>query len=204
MITSVRTATPMNQLSDRDASEISENELLSLELEIGSEGIIILKCSDERQKIKWLACLNTAVFNMDKPLFTKQQGLWNLEKDTQTPKIIGSHSPKKYDKNQNNHTYGDAISEAEKAQQKIQQSQQQYNDKENNNENINNNNNNNNYSIINQKRLSLKEQTNLRKSDVFTQRRHVRLGTSLLVNVKDIFQNKKPGLIESDSLQPGV
>eukprot|EP00484_Ammonia_sp_Unknown_P030898 CAMPEP_0197024446 /NCGR_PEP_ID=MMETSP1384-20130603/4983_1 /TAXON_ID=29189 /ORGANISM="Ammonia sp." /LENGTH=484 /DNA_ID=CAMNT_0042452829 /DNA_START=260 /DNA_END=1714 /DNA_ORIENTATION=- len=58
---------------------VSEDELLRLELEIGDEGVIILKCSDFNQRIKWYECLHTAIFTVKRPLFTKDRDLWRIE-----------------------------------------------------------------------------------------------------------------------------
>lgn len=63
---------------DKMDGNLSEDELLRLELEIGDEGIIILKCHDFNQRIKWYECLHTAIFTVKRPLFTKDKDLWRI------------------------------------------------------------------------------------------------------------------------------
>ena len=63
---------------DKMDGNVSEDELLRLELEIGDEGVIILKCSDFNQRIKWYECLHTAIFTVKRPLFTKDKDLWRI------------------------------------------------------------------------------------------------------------------------------
>ena len=73
MITGLKTC----DIDKMDAS-LSEDELLRLELEIGDEGVIILKCSDFNQRIKWYECLHSAIFTVKRPLFTKDKDLWRI------------------------------------------------------------------------------------------------------------------------------
>ena len=48
MVTALKTC-DVNEMD----GDIAEEELLRLELEVGDEGVIILKCSDFNQRIKW-------------------------------------------------------------------------------------------------------------------------------------------------------
>ncbi len=65
LVASIRTCA-MDKMDDA-----TEEELLTLELQIGKEGCFVLKCSDFNQRIKWLECLHVAVFNVERPLSTK-------------------------------------------------------------------------------------------------------------------------------------
>ena len=67
MITGLKTADIMNKADN----EITEDELLRLELEIGDEGTIVLRCADYNQRIKWFECLHTAIFTVQRPMFAK-------------------------------------------------------------------------------------------------------------------------------------
>jgi len=58
--------------------------LLQLELQIGDEGIILLRCSDYKQRIKWYECLHAAIFNIEKPIFTKLKGIWRIAEEEVT------------------------------------------------------------------------------------------------------------------------
>jgi len=73
MVTALKTC----DVNEMDGN-IAEEELLRLELEIGDEGVIILKCSDFNQRIKWYECLHTAIFTVKRPLFTKDTDLWRI------------------------------------------------------------------------------------------------------------------------------
>eukprot|EP01084_Bolivina_argentea_P274898 468687_1 len=70
MVTGIKTA-------DIDG-QITEDELLRLELEVGDEGIIVLKCSDVNQRIKWYECLHSAIFAVKRPLFVQDKDLWRI------------------------------------------------------------------------------------------------------------------------------
>merc|ERR1712228_515291 len=74
------------------SNKLTENELLRLELEIGDEGIIILKCSDFNQRIKWYECLHSAIFAVQRPLFTKDKDLWRIAE----PKAESKDKTKKF------------------------------------------------------------------------------------------------------------
>ncbi|ETO29996.1 hypothetical protein RFI_07123, partial [Reticulomyxa filosa] len=78
MVTSIETA----DLSDESNLTLSEEELLTLTLHIGEEGVLVLRCSDVNQRLKWFECLHCAVFNVPKPLFPTQQGLWRIAEQT--------------------------------------------------------------------------------------------------------------------------
>merc|ERR1712039_259857 len=75
MITGLKTC---DLSEDAENTKLTEDELLRLELEIGDEGVIILKCSDFNQRIKWYECLHSAIFAVKRPLFTKDKDLWRI------------------------------------------------------------------------------------------------------------------------------
>lgn len=67
MITGLKTG----DIVSKEDYEISEDDLLRLELEIEGEGVIVLKCADFNQRIKWFECLHTAIFTVARPMFAK-------------------------------------------------------------------------------------------------------------------------------------
>merc|ERR1719229_458352 len=76
MITGLKTADL--EAMDENNVTISEEELLRFELQIGDEGVIILKCSDVNQRIKWYECLHSTIFTVQRPLFIKDKDLWRI------------------------------------------------------------------------------------------------------------------------------
>ncbi|ETO14144.1 hypothetical protein RFI_23224 [Reticulomyxa filosa] len=69
-------------LSESNPRELSDEELLTLTLHIGDEGVIILRCSDVNQRLKWFECLHCAVFNVPKPLFATKEGIWRIAEES--------------------------------------------------------------------------------------------------------------------------
>eukprot|EP01084_Bolivina_argentea_P183066 315957_1 len=65
---------------DKMDGNISEDELMKLELKMDNKTVLTMKCSDFNQRIKWYECLHTAIYLVRRPEFAKNENIWTVIK----------------------------------------------------------------------------------------------------------------------------